>query len=246
MSEPPEQGSGAPARGAREIPPGYRMHNGELVPAEQPAITRLMPAPKKSRSGTWRSRLPDFAGKTPGYVPIAATLVALLLFLLVIALNSPQSLPEQERHFLTIVKRGQDAVRHGNDVTLVTAKRRRAEEICELLPRDLKASKWQGTVSEVGTVSGSEAGDLRVAIGDGVEVKTWTSPGDDKRDHTLVSPKSPLYDSLAKLRKGEKVTFTGTFAPRPATCVQETSIFAKNGMLTPDFIFRFTAVGASH
>ena len=37
--------------------------------------------------------------------------------------------------------------------------------------------------------------------------------------------------------------FSGTFVPKGATCVNETSVFARNGMLTPGFLFRFTAVG---
>jgi hypothetical protein len=234
MSEPPRE--------PREIPPGYRMQNGELVPAEQPAITRIMPTPKDVRRPRWPRRPRRSWGNIPGYWPIVATLGALVLFLAVIAFNSPDSVPEQQRHFLTIVKQGQDAVRHGNDITLVTASRQRARDTCSLLPRDLAVTDWIGTITDVGTVSGGEAGVLRVAIGDDVEVKTWTDEGDDRRDHTLIDPDSSVYHSLSTLQEGNGIRFSGTFVPRPGTCLQETSLFARNGMLTPDFIFRFTSV----
>ena len=73
-------------------------------------------------------------------------------------------------------------------------------------------------------------------------MRTWSRESDDAEDHTLIDPNSDVYRALANLKSGDRVQFDGVFRPHGATCIHETSIFAKNGMLTPSFVFAFTAV----
>ena len=165
------------------------------------------------------------------------------MLLVVAGATSPARVPDEQRDFLAIVKRGQTAVNDGNDLTLVTAARDRAGAVCTLLPRDGAVEDWVGTLEKVGTVFGGKSGQVSVALDDDIHLRTWSRASQDKQDHTLVDPNSDVYRSLADLKAGAKVRFSGTFEPNGATCVHETSVFARNGMLTPSFVFRFTAVG---
>jgi hypothetical protein len=168
--------------------------------------------------------------------------VVLVLLLVITHQGSPAQVPKQERDFLTAVRHGQTAVRNGNDITLVTAARKRASEACALLPRGGGVDDWVGTLTKVGTVSGGKQGQVAVKIADGVQLHTWTRGSEDAKDHTLVDPNSDVYQVLADLKSGDEVRFSGSFARKGATCLHETSLFARNGMLTPGFVFRFTAV----
>ena len=50
------------------------------------------------------------------------------------------------------------------------------------------------------------------------------------------------FESVAKLDDGDRVVIDGTFVRDQGSCVKETSTFAKNGMLTPDFLFLFSSI----
>jgi hypothetical protein len=199
------------------------------------------------RPPSWRERLEARFGsrwkERRFWLPAAGVLVVLILLMLISAGGSPATAPETQQKFLDAVKRGQTAVRDGNDITLVTAARDRASDICaELRPRRGVVEGWVGTLEEVGTVFGGNRGEVSVALGNDVKVHTWSRESEDTKDKTLVDPNSDVYRDLADLESGDKVTFSGVFVPRGAACFQETSVFDRNGMLTPGFIFRFTAV----
>jgi hypothetical protein len=243
MSEPPPEeapGSDEPARGpvpVRERRDGYYL-NDEWVPRGQ-GPDRTPP--------TWAERLDHRLG--PRWrdrrvqAGAGAALIGIVLAVVVAASGSgPARMPDEQKDFLAAVERGQDAVSEGNDLTLVTAARDRASQICPELG-DGQVQDWVGTIEDVGTVFGGKQAHLTVSLGHDVELRTWSRVSQDGRDHTLVDPNSDLYRDLADLGAGDPVRFSGAFRPRGASCLHETSLFPKNGMLTPGFVFRFTAVG---
>lgn len=196
---------------------------------------------------TWRAQLEARVGtrwkERRVWLPAAGVLIALIVLVAITAGGSPATAPDSQQEFLDAVKRGQTAVRDGNDLTLVTAARDRAGDVCALLrPSRGAVEDWVGTLQDVGTVSGGKQGEVSVAVGNDVKVHTWGRESEDGKDNTLVDPNSDVYRALADLKSGDKVRFSGVFVPRGATCFQETSVFARNGMLTPGFVFRFTAV----
>jgi hypothetical protein len=242
MSEPPprelEDGP-APDRApvpVRERVDGY-FRNGVWVPRGS--------EPDPSPPG-WREQLESRFGIRLDdrrlWVAAAGVVVAVALVVTIANRGGPMRAPQEERDFLSAVKHGQDAVRKGNDLTLVTAARDRASEVCALLPPGGEVENWFGTISRVGTVFGSKLGEVQVKISDDVTLKTWARESEDGKDKTLVDPNSDVYRALAGLTSGAKVRFTGTFRPDGSSCIHETSLFARNGMLTPGFVFRFTAV----
>ncbi len=238
MSEPPsrEPEDIQPTAPVRERVDGY-YRNGIWVPRDD--------EPDPQPPG-WRERLEHRLGiRLSDRRVWLASVGVLVVFVVLVAITnagSPARAPEEERDVLAAVKKGQSAVREGNDITLVTAARDRASAICALLPRGGRVEDWIGTVSKVGTVFGGKQGKVSVSVGDGVELRTWSRESEDARDHTLVDPNSDVYRALADLKSGDEVTFTGAFVPKGATCLHETSVFDRNGMLTPSFVFRFTSV----
>ena len=176
------------------------------------------------------------------WVPAVIVLTALVVLWAVSQAGAPARVPQQERDFLDVVQRGQTAVRDGNDITLVTAARDRASGACALLPRDGRVEDWVGTIAEVDTVTGGKQGRLTVSIAEDIKLRTWSRKSEDEGDRTLIDPNSDVYRALADMKSGEQVRFDGNFVSHGASCLQETSVFARNGMLTPSFVFEFTAV----
>ncbi|MET0840063.1 MAG: hypothetical protein ABWY19_14875 [Marmoricola sp.] len=242
MSESPprEPDDAAPPAGTstpvRERGDGYMLNNVWVPRGKGPDRTPL----------TWSERLDARFGdrwRDHRFQAVAGG-VLLVLVLVVVGATSgsgPARMPDAQRDFLSAVERGQTAVSEGNDLTLVTAARDRASQICPALD-DGRVEDWVGTIKDVGTVVGGKQGHLTLALGHDVELRTWDRSSDDAQDHTLIDPNSDLYRDLADLGAGDRVRFSGSFRPRGASCLHETSLFAKNGMLTPGFVFRFTAV----
>jgi hypothetical protein len=250
MSEPPpREGSTDTDAGAdrtpvpvRERADGY-FRNGIWVPRG----TEPDPQPPG-----WRERLESQFGirVEDRRLWVGAAVVLLVLVVVVVVLANrggpPQRSPKAQRDFLRAVQRGQMAVQAGNDITVVTAARERASEVCRDLPRDGSVENWTGTLTKVGTVFGGKQGEVAVSLGDGVHLRTWNHKSQDTKDHTLVDSHSDVYQQLSHLQTGDLVLVSGNFVPKGAICIHETSLFDRNGMLTPGFVFRFTSVVARH
>ena len=242
MSEPPPRDPDSDTEADRTPVPvrervdGY-FRNGVWVPRG----TEPDPQPP-----SWRERLEGRFGISLEDRRLWIGAAAVLLLVVVIAVSAsggaPTRKPREEREFLRAVAHGQAAVKDGNDITLVTAARDRASAVCALLPPGGTVKDWVGTITKVDTVVGGKQGQVAVKVADDVQLHTWSRASEDAKAHTLVDPNSDVYRELADLEKGDQVRFSGAFVPKGATCIHETSLFARNGMLTPGFVFRFTAV----
>ena len=137
----------------------------------------------------------------------------------------PARVPQQERDFLEVVKRGQTAVSEGNDITLVTAARDRSGGVCALLPRDGRVEDWVGTINKVGTIFGGKQGQLSVTIGQDIKLRTWSRESEDERDHTLIDPNSDVYRALADLevRRQDTASTAASSPVAPAACTRRAS-----------------------
>lgn len=217
---------GEPRHG-NDIPAGYRLQNGQLVPAEQPAITRIMQAPPRRDRRWWA---------------IAGVAVAMVLVIAALAAARPgPKLPAQQRAFLKAVTDAQERVREGNAVTLVSARTERAHEFCRLLGRSRSVTNWRGTIHDIDT-AGDDDGVITVSIGEHTDLRTGGGFLGDPR--TRLRPGTEVFESVARLHNGDDVVFSGTFVRAPGTCIKETSLLARNGILSPDFEFVFRSVGA--
>jgi hypothetical protein len=218
---------------ATTIPRGYRLHNGELVPAAQPAITRIITKhpPKPDPRKRWALG--------------GGAVLVLAIVLVVVALarsGTPEvrRVPADEKKFLQGVQDGQYEVHHGNAFTLVTARGDRSAALCNVLEQAHQTVRgWLGTIHDIDT-RGDDEGIITVSIGSDTDLRTGSGAGADKR--MLVNPGSGVYRSVAGLHDGDRVVFAGTFVRSGTSCVKETSVHPKNGMLTPDFLFVFSSI----
>jgi hypothetical protein len=220
MSEPPPEGP-------QRIPPGYVLLNERLVSRDEMAVT---PTGSPDRRRWWY---------------VAAGIGALLVVLAIgRALTSPgDRVPEQQQQFMEAVRVGQERVRDGNEVTVVDARLQRQQNICSVL-RGRPVEGWVGTLADIDTTLAGESGMITVDLGQGVELRTSNALLGDDDERSVIRPGTPAFGEIADLHDGDEVTFSGSFVPSDDACFHETSLRARNGMLTPGFVFRFTAVAS--
>lgn len=129
-----------------------------------------------------------------------------------------------------------------NSLAQIPVRADRARRICALKPAPVD---WLGTVERIDTagptMSAKESASLKVVIPPDIALET-AGNGMFDTEHTLVPIGTPLYDTLFKLRKGDKVRFSGVFFPAATDCLEETSLSEGGMMSDPEFEFRFTAV----
>lgn len=156
-----------------------------------------------------------------------------------------ESGPDEEKAFIAAVQDGQQAAEEtDNEIQLVQAQQSRDEAICAVLPASKQITDWVGEVEDVETTTGGDSGVLTIRIADDIDLGTHNNGFSDTLggDDTLIDKNSPLYDDLAELGEGDKVTFTGEFIPDDEACVREMSLTDQGSVATPTFLMRFTAV----
>jgi hypothetical protein len=154
----------------------------------------------------------------------------------------PKGAPSDQAAFDKTVKTAQHAADGANELEIVKIRDQRNDAMCKVLPGDLKVTDWVGTVHDVATNLGGDSGVLSLYIGKDIKASTTNNGLSDLGAHTLIGTDSPLYDSLATLSDGDHVVFSGQFIGDGDRCIEEQSVFDVNGVKTPDFLFRFSAV----
>jgi hypothetical protein len=148
--------------------------------------------------------------------------------------------PAKQAQFIALVEEAAQKAESGNEFQVVNARKKRGREICALMPA-LKATNWVGEVEEASTELGGDNGVVMLRITDDIAVGTWNNSLSDFDANSMIKPSSPLYDKLGNLSEGDSVTFSGKFVRGP-DCLEEQSLVDENGVLTPDFTFRFSAI----
>lgn len=177
------------------------------------------------------------AGKTPNWFMrqsvrkrIAIIFGGVIALLVLIAVLVPTAAgPDKQAEFLSAVAKGQ-SLKTDNDTQVVGAKRARGNAICNLLPSSLEVEEWTGTVTGLTTELGNDQGLVKINIGHDVDIVS-----DD------IDPDSDVFGELTSLRKGDAVTFSGTF-DEGTYCIDEESLLSANGLHTPDFSFVLSTV----
>lgn len=131
-----------------------------------------------------------------------------------------------------------------NDLARGAARLRRAHVLCALMERR-EATDWVG---EVATLSSSSEGKgvLVVRIAPHATLGTTTNSLSDGLAplRTLIDDSSPVLEAALALKPGQRVVFSGRFAPSEADCLFEQSLTQAGSMREPAFLFRFTALRA--
>jgi len=126
------------------------------------------------------------------------------------------------------------------DLRKGNARIERDEAICSIIGNG-KVSNWSGVVEGIGSTS-EALGYIKVAIGDNITLETWNNEFSDVFDDTLVPRKSPLYNILLDLQKGQIVTFSGSFIDGDGVCLDNKNLTEFYAVNRPEFVFKFTAI----
>jgi hypothetical protein len=114
------------------------------------------------------------------------------------------------------------------------ARRERCSAIDQLSPN---AMNWLGTVEDISTgmFAGGKA-ELTVRIAKNITVTTGPL------GETLISRDSPIFASLAKMKNGTRIRFSGKFLRNPKDGFEELSLTEKGSMKAPAFTMKFDAI----
>jgi hypothetical protein len=128
------------------------------------------------------------------------------------------------------------------DLQQANARLERDEAICEVLGSG-QITDWSGVVDDVGATS-EALGWVKIAIGENVTLETWNNEFSDIFDDTLVSRKSPLYETLLSLTKGQVINFSGKFIADSGVCLGTKNLTEYFAVNRPEFLFKFTSLVA--
>ena len=107
-----------------------------------------------------------------------------------------------------------------------------------------KANGWIGVIKKIGANNEGKAY-VSIALNRDLQVKTWNNAISDSFDNTLITPNSPLYNTLLSMKEGQEVKFSGHFltnAYKNEDCYEESSLSTAGAMLSPEFLFQFDEI----
>lgn len=117
----------------------------------------------------------------------------------------------------------------------------RQRTICSAL-QGRHADGWIAKISYLST-NGDGRGVITLELAPGLRISTWNNAVSDYSDKTLIAPDTQLFKSLAGMKKGDTVRFSGRFFPSDVDCVREQSVTLAGSMKNPVFTMRFSSIG---
>lgn len=186
---------------------------------------------------------------TINYKAVAILAVASIGYLLFQA-NQPedeagkritQSAPDKQKAFIDILISAQEKSKQvNNDMQLGGVKAKRNAELCKLMA-DKDVNGWIGKVTQVSSNSDGK-GVFGIQVANDVTIMTSNNAFSDIGYHTLIDPSSQLFSDASALKKGDIVSFSGSFISDKTECLKEVSLSLDGSVKEPDFIFRFSDV----
>lgn len=106
---------------------------------------------------------------------------------------------------------------------------------------------WTGTISDISTDQGADVVTVSIeAEVDGFEIKfgTVNNRFSDMLSNSMITPNNPLFNVLAQMKEGDKVTFSADFLgdPEGKTGVWEGSMTERGSMSEPEFQVKFSDI----
>ncbi len=148
-------------------------------------------------------------------------------------------MPKAEHDFIAIVTKAQRGSSEAeNDMARGGFLAVRSSSLKGL---SLEATDWVGEVTNVDSNSDGK-GVLSIEIAHGITVTTWNNSVSDISDNTLLKPGSELFNKAARLKKGQRVVFSGTFFSDQESGFEESSLTLQGKIEEPEFVFKFGAV----
>ncbi|MBH5372205.1 hypothetical protein [Bradyrhizobium glycinis] len=150
-------------------------------------------------------------------------------------------LPYDQVGFVRSVATAKSAYKAANNqLAAGGARSSRKQAICNAL-QGQSATGWVGKIAQL-TSNGDGKGVVSIELAPDVHVATWNNALSDIGARTLIEPTSSLFKSLAGMKRGDLVRFSGSFTSSDVDCVREQSVTLDGSMTDPVFTMRFSSV----
>jgi hypothetical protein len=150
-------------------------------------------------------------------------------------------LPSDQVRFMSAIIEALSQFRSApNELAAGGIRNTRQQAVCNAVGGQ-NASGWIGKVSYLST-NGDGRGVITLELGPGLHVSTWNNAISDYSDKTLIDPDTQLFKSLAAMKKGDIVRFSGSFFPSNVDCLREQSLTLAGSMKSPVFTMRFASI----
>lgn len=178
------------------------------------------------------------------YISILASIIVVLVILGTkndgVSQVENVAYPENELQFMSIVRDAASEATKANDLRKGEIVKARDSMICNIL-NNKEIYKWHGTISDISSTL-SEDAIVEIKLPDGTKVGTWNNVVSDAGDNTIISKNSDVFNDIYELSIGDKVLFSGSFVSDKYQCARETSLTKEGGLLSPEFLFKFSSI----
>lgn len=154
-------------------------------------------------------------------------------------------LAEDQQRFVELVAESKDAYKDAdNSIQEKRARQERSEALCKYFDGEYGVQGWKGEVAAIRTTMTDHAG-IEVLIAKNLTLKTASTSltfGSDTQK-TLIDSETPLFDTVAGLKEGDRIEFDGRFlAGSEKDCLKEVSLTESGSMRMPEFMFHFGGI----
>ncbi|TKT70283.1 hypothetical protein YH63_002010 [Afipia massiliensis] len=147
---------------------------------------------------------------------------------------------DQARFIAAITQARSQFTSAGNELAAGGIRNARQQAICSAL-QGHHAGGWIAKISYLST-NGDGRGVITLELASGLHVSTWNNDLSDLFDKTLIDPDTDIFKSLAVMKRGDTVRFSGGFFPSDLDCVKEQSVTLGGSMKSPVFTMRFSSI----
>ena len=150
-------------------------------------------------------------------------------------------LPSDQARFIEAVTKARSQfIAAANELAAGGLRNSRQQAVCNALHGNY-VSGWIAKVADQST-NGDGKGVVTLELAPNLQVSTWNNAVSDFSDKTLIDPESQLFKSLAAMKRGDTVRFSGDFFPSKVDCVREMSVTLAGSMRSPVFTMRFSSI----
>jgi hypothetical protein len=163
------------------------------------------------------------------------------------ARNSTAAMPEDEAAFVNILMQSRAAwLDAPNDLARHGMRAARAAALCKANP-GLSANGWTGRMDRVipdafPDYAGKPTARIIITLTSDISISTPSAPLLNTPS-TMVEAGTPIYETSATLRLGQRIRFSGHFVPG-ADCADEESLTLQGGMTSPRLKIVLTKLAA--
>lgn len=146
------------------------------------------------------------------------------------------AMPESQVRFIEVMVDFSARYKAEKNELRATKLVQRRYDALEKIPNSQTFSGWYAQIADMGTSGGAAWVVLKLKEYP-FTLKTWNNALSDSRDKTMLKTGTPVYEALSEMDKGAWVQASGSI-------VAEGSMTEKGMMTDPEWVVRFSNIGA--